>query len=62
MVDEIFDRNYQAGRADLNAGIDRAVLRIGAGIGSTLTKSFEVLHRIEWNAPWASNSKDPQCG
>ena len=62
MVDEIFDRNYQAGRADLNAGIDRAVQQIGAGIGSTLAKSLAVLHRIEWNAPWASNSKDPQCG
>jgi hypothetical protein len=58
MVDEIFDRTYQAGRADLNAGIDRAVHRIGAGIGSTLAKSFEVLHRFEWSAPWASNSKN----
>ncbi len=62
MVDEIFDRNYQAGRADLNAGIDRAVQRIGAGIGSTLTKSLEVLHRIEWNAPWAAKSTDTRCG
>ena len=62
MVDEIFDRNYQAGRADLNAGIDRAVHHIGAAIGSTLAKSLEVLHRIEWSAPWASNSKDTQCG
>ena len=62
MMDEIFDRNYQAGRADLNAGIDRAVQRIGAGIGSTLTKSLEVLHRIEWNAPWAAKSTDTRCG
>lgn len=62
MIDEIFDRTYQAGRADLNAGIDRAVQRIGEGIGSTLAKSFQVLHRIEWSAPWARNSKDPQCG
>ena len=63
MVDEIFDRNYQAGRADLNAGIDRAVQRIGAGIGGTLAKSLEVLHRIEWNAPWAaSKSTNTRCG
>ncbi len=62
MIDEIFDRNYQAGRADLNAGIDRAVHRIGAGFGSTLAQSLAVLHQIEWNAPWASNSKDPRCG
>ena len=62
MVDELFDRTYQAGRAELHAGIDRAVQRIGAGIGSTLAKSLAVLHRIEWSAPWASNSKDTQCG
>ena len=62
MVDEIFDRTYQAGRADLNAGIDRAVHRIGAAIGSTFGKSLTVLHRIEWSAPWTSNSRDAQCG
>ena len=58
MVDEIFDRTYQAGRADLNAGIDRAVHRIGGAIGTTIGKSLAVLHRIEWNAPWTRNSKD----
>lgn len=58
MMDEIFDRTYQAGRADLNAGIDRAARRLGATIG----KSLEVLHRIEWSAPWAGKSKDAQCG
>jgi len=58
MMDEIFDRNYQAGRADLNAGIDRAAHRIGATIG----KSLEVLHRIEWSAPWAGKSTDARCG
>jgi hypothetical protein len=62
MIDEIFDRNYQAGRAGLNAGIDRTVHRIGAGIGSTIGKSLAVLHRIEWSAPWTSHSKDAQCG
>jgi hypothetical protein len=62
MVDEIFDRTYQAGRADLNAGIDRAVHRIGAGIGSTIGKGLAVLHRIEWSAPWHRNTKDVQCG
>ena len=48
MMDEIFDRTYQAGRADLNAGIDRGL----AKLGRTLNDSFEVLHRIEWSAPW----------
>ena len=48
MVDEIFDRNYQAGRADLNAGLDRGFARIGNGLSAT----FEALHRIQWSAPW----------
>ena len=54
MIDEIFDRTYQAGRADLNAGIDRGLHRLGGTIG----KSLEVLHRIEWSAPWQRGSKD----
>ena len=57
MMDEIFDRGYQAGRADLNAGIDR----IFAAVGRELGKSFSALHRIEWNAPWAAKSKDVGC-
>jgi hypothetical protein len=58
MRDEIFDRTYQAGRADLHAGLDRAFTRVG----STLGKSLQVLHRIEWSAPWHRNSNDAQCG
>lgn len=58
MRDEIFDRSYQSGRADLHAGIDRAFGRIG----NTLGESLKVLHRIEWNAPWNGNSKNTQCG
>lgn len=54
MVDEIYDRGYQAARADLNAGLDRAF----AAIGRELGKSFSALHRIEWNAPWAARSKN----
>ena len=48
MMDENFDRTYQSGRAELNAGIDRAVQRIARALGDSL----KVLHRIEWSAPW----------
>ena len=58
MVDEIFDRAYQASRADLNVGITRAFTRIGGSIAQTM----KVLHRIEWNAPWEANHKNTQCG
>ena len=53
MRDEIFDRDYQAGRAELHAGIDRAVANIGRSLGDSL----KVLHRIEWNAPWRKTSR-----
>ena len=49
MMDEIFDRQYQSGRADLNAGLDRAFGSIGTEIG----KSLAAIHRFEWSAPWA---------
>jgi hypothetical protein len=49
MVDEIFDRNYQQGRAALNDGIDR----LFASIGRELGKSLKAVHQFEWNSPWA---------
>lgn len=58
MADEIFDRSYQSGRTDLNAGLDRVFSQIGSTIGNSL----KALHRIEWNAPWASAPNDSQCG
>lgn len=53
MRDEIFDRDYAAGRAELNAGIDRAIARIARSVGD----SFTLLHDIQWNAPWHAKSK-----
>ena len=53
MMDEIFDRNYQAGRADLNAGLDRGFTRIGGALSNT----FKALHRVQWQATWA-HAKD----
>ena len=53
MMDEIFDRNYQAGRAQLNDGIDRAV----KSIADTLGASLKALHRMEWSAPWNAPGK-----
>ena len=50
MVDETFDRAYQAGRADMNAGIINGIAQLGRAIGN----SFKVLNRIEYSAPWAS--------
>lgn len=53
MIDEIFDRGYQAARANMNAGVADAF----SGIGQTIGDSMKVLHRIEWSAPWAPPKK-----
>ena len=49
MIDEIFDRGYQAGRSDLNAGIGAIFARAG--------EAFRVLHRIEFEAPWPAGQR-----
>lgn len=49
MIDEIFDRQYQSGRAQLNAGIEH----LFSSIGHELGKSLNAIHRFEWSAPWA---------
>jgi hypothetical protein len=57
MMDEIFDRNYQSGRAGLNRDLDRAFAKVGRALGDSL----KVLHRIEWSAPWQADRKKAQC-
>jgi hypothetical protein len=44
MRDEIFDREYQAGRDSLNDGIDR--------LAASTMRTFRVLTAIQFNAPW----------
>lgn len=53
MVDEIYDRAYQQGRSQLNDGIDRAISRFAASIGTT----FRVMQAINFAAPWARPSR-----
>ena len=49
MVDQIYDRGYQAGRAELHHGIDRLLHRIAA--------TFEAIARIQFKAPWRSGPR-----
>ena len=44
MNDQIFDREYQAGRAALNDSLDRLIDGVG--------QSLRVLHKINFDAPW----------
>ncbi|HET7606442.1 MAG TPA: hypothetical protein VFK28_10285 [Sphingomicrobium sp.] len=53
MMDELFDRQYQAGREHLNAGIGAGFRTLRRAIGNT----FDVLYRIEYDAPWAARAR-----
>ena len=48
MIDEIYDRQYQAGRQQLNASVLDGVSRFG----SAVLNAFTVLNRIEYQSPW----------
>ncbi|HEX8937034.1 MAG TPA: hypothetical protein VF776_02095 [Sphingomicrobium sp.] len=54
MVDEIYDRHYREGRAELNAALTGLFNRFGSAVAN----AFKVLNRIEYSAPWAAN---PEC-
>ena len=58
MRDELYDREYQAGRAALHDGIDRAVTAIGRRVVST----FETFHDIQFAAPWQRTGKSKPGG
>ena len=49
MNDQIFDREYQAGRAALNDSISRLIRSAG--------QSMRVLNKINFDAPW---KREPQ--
>jgi hypothetical protein len=49
MRDEIFDREYQAGRDSLHSGIDRLI--------SSMAKSLRVLNSIQFDAPWKHDAE-----
>jgi hypothetical protein len=53
MIDEIFDRHYQAGRAELNASITGAFSRFGKAVDA----AFAALNRIEYSEPWKVTRK-----
>ena len=57
MIDEIFDRHYQAGRGELNRSLANVFGRLGRAVGD----AFEVLVKIEYQAPWAAKSTRARC-
>jgi hypothetical protein len=53
MVDEIFDRHYQAARGELNSSLVRAFGQLRRAVRNT----FEVLVKIEYQSPWTGMTK-----
>jgi len=53
MIDQIYDRDYREGRHELNS----AILSVGRRFATAFSNAFAVLNRIEYSAPWASQSK-----
>ena len=53
MIDEIYDRGYQAGRAELHDGIDALIRKVGGAV----TPALRAIHRLEWDAPWLNQAK-----
>ena len=49
MRDEIYDREYQAGRDALHEGVDR----LAASVGET----FRLISAIQFSAPWRSKNR-----
>ena len=49
MNDQIFDREYQAGRAALNDSISRLI--------DGAAQSLRVLNKINFDAPWRHNPR-----
>ena len=53
MIDQIFDRQYQAGRTALN----QSILAVARRFREASLNAFKVLNRIEYSAPWAAPAK-----
>lgn len=53
MIDEIFDRGYRAGRTQLNASLASGL----SHLTDTVMNAFNVLNRIEYQAPWTARPK-----
>jgi hypothetical protein len=57
MIDELYDRDLQAGRAAMNDTLLAAAQRFGAAF----TNAFKVLNRIEYSTPWSTPLRRPRC-
>ena len=57
MIDEIYDRQFQLGRKQMSDGLMGGLTKFGRAV----RQAFEVLNRIEYQAPWATPTKRARC-
>ena len=48
MIDQIYDRDFQAGRAELNKGL----IAFAHGLRNAIAPALSAVHHFEWDAPW----------
>jgi len=53
MIDELFDRSYRDGRARLNTSLATGL----SHLTNAVMNAFDVLNRIEYQAPWTARPK-----
>jgi hypothetical protein len=53
MFDEIFDRNFQQSRSDMNRTIDRAI----AHVSRTIMGAFGALEKAQYSSPWVRKAR-----
>ena len=53
MFDEIFDRNYQQSRDQMNRNIDGAI----AHLARTVMGAFGALEKIHYSSPWTRKTR-----
>lgn len=56
MRDEMFDRDYQAGRDAMNAGVDRLFGAISDGFHQAIV-GLSALNAIQFSAPWRRQAR-----
>lgn len=52
MIDEIYDRSYQAGRAELN----RTITDFARKLRAVFAPAFSAIYHFEWDAPWSAKA------
>lgn len=57
MIDQLYDRQYRAARASINADIGHSL----RALVKAASNAFRILNRIEYSAPWTERRAPTRC-